>query len=892
MPVNPSKTLKVISWNANGISNKYDELEFLCQELNLDVICIQESRLNKRKPRKIPNYYHLNKPHTTSGGLITYYKRTLTPITIDTNTTDSETQAFKINDTTIVNYYNTHNTPINTQELQTLLSLDTKVVIIGDFNAKHMQWNCFNGDQNGRRLYNYIQNSNTVLSFPQNSHTYFPSRNARSSTIDLILNKNCTLSEPIAINALDSDHLPISFTLSGHNIHNPTQHKRFKVYTDWKVFKSKVHKNLTLNPHINTLEDIDREIDNLTSVISKSYKQASTRTQLDNYKLQLPPNIINTIKHKNKIRRQLQQNYNPNIHQQYIELKNITTSLISSLKTDRWEKFTRQMSDKNRDHWRIFKKLKTNGQSFGVSTLHGPQGLIFDDKTKANHIAESYVQAHSSTQDMSDRQTHRLVDQTITAFQAQNHTTPQDAYTTPQEIHNIIRKTNNKKAPGQDHISNRTLKELPRKAKIQLYYILNSCLKLQYFPSQWKNAIILPFVKPNKDARFASNYRPISLLTTMSKILEKLILTRLQKHEKQHNIIIQEQYGFRKSHSTTLQLANITNQITQNYNLNKVTAVLSLDIEKAFDTVWHDGLIYKLTQTNIPTYITQIIISYLKNRSFQVKIGKDLSDKNPVPAGVPQGGLLSPILFSLYINDIPKCPNTSLVVFADDTGIVAESWQANMANQYLQNHVNILEEYYDKWKIKINPTKTTLTHFTVKRKEKATIPVTFYGQNIQEQNELKYLGLHLDKKLSFTSHTNKSLRKANIALSCTFPLLSRSSRLKTPLKLRLYNQGIKPILLYANPVWSKTCKSNYNKLQKFQNKVLRIIHNKPRHTPIQELHDLANTPKIKDIIHEQTHKFYNYTTRVLDKTKSLGTLTPENSHFKIKHKLIHHLILD
>ena len=809
MAFKPPKPLKIISWNANGISNKLHELEYFAQECKADVICIQESKLNKRTPPKIPNYLNFNLPKSTSGGLLTYYKKHLQPILIPTNTVHSETLAIKINSVTIVNFYNHFQSPINIEELQILTNLDSKTIVVGDFNAKHSHWRCQRADRNGTLLYNYLQNSNTTLHFPLNSYTYYPPReNATPSTIDLIVNKNCNVSQPFAYNALDSDHLPVAFQISGVKNLTSTPPK-FKHYTDWSLFTSKVYRQVQLNPNITSKADIDHEISVLTQTIQRCFKQATTSTPIKQHSLVLPPHIINLIKLKNKLRKQLQQNFNHNLHSQYKHLKNLIQALISSIKTAKWEKFTRDMSQNSSTMWRTFKTLKCKQHaSFGVTTLHSDHGMLFDDSEKANHIAETYFKAHNSTKFMSDRHTQTLVQNTLQDFQSTAHITPIDMLTTPKEVNNIIRKTNNKKAPGEDKINNRILKELPRKAKMQLFYILNACLKLQYFPTQWKNGIVLPFIKPSKDPKFASNYRPISLLPTMSKVLEKLILIRLQKFQKANNSIIDEQYGFRASHSTHLQLANITNKITQNFNLNKVTAVLSLDIEKAFDTVWHSGLVYKLIQHNLPPYLISLCISYLQNRTFQVKVGKELSVKTRVPAGVPQGGLLSPNLFLFYLNDIPKSSKTSISLFADDTAIIAESWKANMANKYLQSHINVLQEYYDKWKIKINPNKTTLVHFTTKSKEKANINVSFNGQIIQEQKELKYLGLTLNKNLTFSSHIKNTLKKANAALNATYPLISKFSKIDLKHKLRLYNQGIKPILLYANPIWSKTYNRN------------------------------------------------------------------------------------
>ena len=139
-----------------------------------------------------------------------------------------------------------------------------------------------------------------------------------------------------------------------------------------------------------------------------------------------------------------------------------------------------------------------------------------------------------------------------------------------------------------------------------------------------------------------------------------------------------------------------------------------------------------MVQLNIPNYLVKLTISYLRNRSFQVKVNKTLSEIKKIPAGVPQGSLLSPTLFTIFINDIPKTTNTELSLFADDTAIKASSFKINKSLEYIQPHITMLETYYQKWEIKINAEKSKSIYFTTNRKYTKTIDLKFY-KNINNE---------------------------------------------------------------------------------------------------------------------------------------------------------------
>lgn len=293
----------------------------------------------------------------------------------------------------------------------------------------------------------------------------------------------------------------------------------------------------------------------------------------------------------------------------------------------------KNLSNKDNSLWKYSKSL-TKGYDNKIPTLHGPNGLVFTDSDKAEVLAEAFKKNHILTQDFGDEDHEKLVETKYEDIINSSNGNDEIKFISSREITSAIRHFKPRKAPGKDGIQNILLKNLPIKALVQLTNIFNACLRLAYFPNEWKEAHVLAFRKPGKDSKFPQNYRPISLLPTLGKLFVKMILNRIMAHEKENKLIIPEQFGFQPNRSTVQQLARITNHISHNFNINKSTAMVLLDIEKAFDTVWHKGLVYKLDALGIPRYLVKTTAAYLRDRTFKIIVDSTHSQARPVEAGV------------------------------------------------------------------------------------------------------------------------------------------------------------------------------------------------------------------------------------------------------------------
>jgi hypothetical protein len=217
------------------------------------------------------------------------------------------------------------------------------------------------------------------------------------------------------------------------------------------------------------------------------------------------------------------------------------------------------------------------------------------------------------------------------------------------------------------------------------------------------------FPNPGKDLTSPLNYRPISLLNSLGKLFEKIILKRLNSQLRERIVLRDEQFGFKRGHSTTHALLRNVERITHGFNYRKATVMLFLDIERAFDKVSIIGLIAKLIQTNISPHLIHVLYNYLQHRSFFVSTRNFYSKVHPIPAGVPQGSLLGPTLFNLFVNDIPSIttdPNLVFTMYADDTTISVRSGKIDLAVRKLNSALALLEPWLLKWRIHINTQKS------------------------------------------------------------------------------------------------------------------------------------------------------------------------------------------
>lgn len=393
------------------------------------------------------------------------------------------------------------------------------------------------------------------------------------------------------------------------------------------------------------------------------------------------------------------------------------------------------------------------------------------------------------------------------------------------------------------------LKSLPNTAIKFLTSILNHCVHIGYWPTPYKSAIVVPIKKSGKPANNPSSYRPISLLSSIGKIFERAILQIIKQECDNKDIIPSHQFGFRNFHCSAQQATRLSVKLHQNKRDKLNSGVLALDIAKAFDSVWHAGLIYKLGMMGFSDHVRKLVASFCTDRSFIVRVGSASSSSRQIPAGCPQGSALSPVLYTIYTSDIPTPPNTELLTFADDTAVIVASKQARGVKTKLEKAINIFSKYFSRWHIKANVDKTQFLYVPLDRKKKRLPngPIIFDQHELTPTDTIKYLGVIFDKRLKFHEHIELLRTRVLLCAKTLFPMYA-GRHLSTTNRNKLIKQILRPSILYAAPAWAGAPTSKKIKLRRGFSMAAKQVLRLPRRYSTDQLYDSLKMNTIETII--------------------------------------------
>ena len=334
----------------------------------------------------------------------------------------------------------------------------------------------------------------------------------------------------------------------------------------------------------------------------------------------------------------------------------------------------------------------------------------------------------------------------------------------------------------------------------ELSYILaelfNKCPKESCFPDCWKVLSVVPVFKNVGERSTAKNYRPVSLLSVVSKVFEKLVNNRIVDHLEKCGLFSDFQYGFRSSRSTADLLTVVSDRTARAFNRSGATRAVALDISKAFDRVWDAGLLHKLKSYGTSGPIFSLVSSFLSNRRLRVVPDGKSSQEYSVNAGVPQGFILGPTLFLLYINDLPDDVICDIAIYADDTTLysrcdrASDLWQQLELASELESDLRDTVDWGNKWLVDFNAEKSQLVSFD-RSNNNGSIAVKMGGSILEEKSSFKILGLTFSSKLDWGSYIISIAKTASKKIRA----LIRSMKFLFPeVALYLYKSTIRPCM--------------------------------------------------------------------------------------------------
>ena len=732
--------------------------------------------------------------------------------------------------------------------------------------------------------------------------------NHSSTLIDNIIS-NCIINKYQSSIVLSdiSDHLPIIFTIE-------LQLERKK--KDIIVQYSRNINISTLKKFTDNLQNLDWGNLDILDADNAYNSFADTFTQAYNNSLPIIPKKINFFCGKYKpwitcsIQRSIRKKQNlykkslksqlANDLEKYKKYKNKLTSVIRSAEKIYYENKFKATEGNMRQTWKIINTMLqdvtgSNSTSNNFKIINNQTEPLTDSFTTANYFNDFFSNIGPNlAQKFPDD------NNPFSVYNTMPNPNPKSFFIEPctsSEIINIAHTLNNCKGKGLDDVSVKVIKYVINYIAGPLEKVFNKSFENGVFPSELKYSKITPVFKAD-DKSLVNNYRPISLLSQFSKILEKLMYSRILKFLNSHHLLHDHQYGFRDNYSTSLAIVHLIDQITQNMDNNVFSVGVFLDLSKAFDTINHKILCNKLEIYGIRGVALNWFSSYLNNRQQCVSINNILSNFKTTLCGVPQGSVLGPLLFLIYVNDIINTSSLfKFIMFADDTNLFYSHSDLEYLFSVVNNELKTVSLWLKLNKLSLNLSKTHFILFRPRQKKVShSLKITIEGKSINQVSSTKFLGVIIDENLSWAAHINMLHQK----ISKNFGIIRRLRyKLPSSILLLLYNTLIRPYYEYCAIIWATSSTVYLNKLQRLQKKIIRVIHNKKwnEHTPpllkLSSLLNVIDQNKLQTacfvyralyrLLPEQFQNYFTFNYSVHDHyTKRAADIHIDQTHTKIR----------
>ena len=723
-------------------------------------------------------------------------------------------------------------------DLQNLIDqLPPPFLLLGDFNAHNPLWGGNVLDVYGTIVEN-ILNTNDVILYNDGSMTYHHIHTNTYSAIDLsICSSNIAMDFNWSVNNYlhGSDHYPIHLKYS-ENIPTCSPPKWKEKEADWNKYRQSIHIDKEFESFPSHLEAYSY----LTEKIINSAEASIPKTGNQPRRPAVPwwdkkCNVLRKIARKcyRKFKNTGSQT-SKIIYQRALARKR---RYFRKAKRESWMYYVNGITSKTPSCfvWRKIRKLSGKFVPSPLPTLKINNNLITDPGEVANSLGKHFSDV-SSPNNYSE-EFRKIRNSQIPINFTSNSSEEYNAYFTLGELHSALSSTEDS-SPGEDGILYSMIRQLPTEAKLFLLKIINKIWETGVLPRSWKISIIIPVQKPFKDPFQPTSYRPIALTSCLCKLMEKMINSRLIWYLESKNLLSPHQYGFRKNRSTLDPLLKLTNQIQQGFATGKQTIGVFFDMEKAYDTTWRRGVLTKFYKMGIRGNMLRFLNSFLSNRYLKVRVGSTFSSSFCQEEGVPQGSVLSVTCFAVAINGIMDtlAPPVKGSLFVDDFVIYITSYDALSACHNLQKSINAVSRWALNNGFKFSTTKTVAVRFTKSRRQEMVPNLILNGELLPYKDEVKFLGLTFDKKLTWSSHINNLKCKVRKSLDILKVVSNSDWGADKKSLLHLYDALCRSKLDYGCQIYSSACKTKLKDLDTVHNMGLRICSGAFRTSPIESIY--------------------------------------------------------
>ena len=833
--------ISIAHLNIRSIRTKLDNIkDFLT---DFDILCFTETHLREDIHNDFLSLDGFSNPvrldrTAFSSGLLTYVSNKLICkrlTDLENPSTDTIWTEIKFKGTTLIlcNVYRAPNTNVSFWDtfnisIEKALDICKDVIIVGDLNEDLLNPNC----KHLRHLM-LLNNLSNVITVPTR-----------------VTHLTATLLDPILIsdslNSLNEGTIDVPSEISDHRctyiylpfttVENPNVKRKVWLYKHADFNKLNDRISNTDWSFINNNDCINYICETFTYLITKYMDECIPSKDViirPNDKPWYNSEIRTHSRQRDKQRTKAIRTQRTEDWTKYRHTRNKVNNLKKYAKEQYFCNMEHLIIDSNNNnpklYWKLLKQLVKSNKSCEtippLKTLsdNGEETYHFNDTEKANCLNDYFTSISSISEEQNSTQ--------LPIFSSKTVNTLDNFLITESEIADIIDILNPNKSVGEDKISHKILKYTKFSIAKPLALLFNKSLTVCQFPDSWKRGVIMPLFKKG-NTNLSSNYRPIALLSCVGKLMERVVYKHIYNFFVQNKLIYKLQSGFLKGHSTVHQLIDIYHQVCSGIDSGQFTCMVFCDVSKAFDRVWIKGLLFKLKQCGINGDVLKWIESYLTRRTQKVFVGSSLSESQVTSAGVPQGSVLGPLFFLIFINDIADNLLSITRIFADDTSLAFTASNIPDIEGILNHDLCVISDWSKQWLVDFNPQKTEAILFTLKK----NIPypsLVFNNTNVTFVNHHKHLGLTLSCDGKWHEHVNNIISSASKVLGMMRKIKFTINRKALG---QIYVSFLRPILEYGSTVWDSCTQYEKDNLEKIQHEAARIVTGLTRSVSLRSLY--------------------------------------------------------